>query len=115
VEEIFDKIDNEFKKIDRSGMLPAGVFLIGGGARLPDIIETAKNKLRLPACLGANKNVPLSLDKVNDVSYLTALGLVSWGSQSFGGKKGSKLSQLQSGLAGRAVDKVKKWFASLIP
>ncbi|MEK7097319.1 MAG: cell division protein FtsA, partial [Patescibacteria group bacterium] len=26
-EEIFEKIDNEFKKIERSGMLPAGVFL----------------------------------------------------------------------------------------
>lgn len=32
VEEIFEKIDNELKKIDRSGMLPAGIVFVGGGA-----------------------------------------------------------------------------------
>ncbi len=115
VEEIFDKIDDELKKIDRSGMLPAGVFLIGGGANLTDIVETAKKRLRLPASLGANKNVPLAIDKVNDVNYLTALGLVAWGNQLSGNKKGSKLNRQVSGMAGKTIEKVKQWFSSLIP
>ena len=34
VEEIFEKIDEELKKIDRSGMLPAGAFLISGGSKM---------------------------------------------------------------------------------
>jgi len=51
VEEILDKIDNEFKKIDRSGMLPAGAIFVGGGARLDDVVEAAKRKLRLPKIL----------------------------------------------------------------
>ena len=34
VEEIFDKIDVELKKIDKSGKLPAGIVLTGGGAKL---------------------------------------------------------------------------------
>ena len=115
VEEIFEKIDNELKKIDRSGMLPAGVFLIGGGARLADIVAAAKNKLRLPACLGVNKNVPLVIDKVNDVNYLTALGLVAWGNQLTKGAKGSRLSWPGSGAAGKTLEKIKQWFSSLIP
>jgi len=115
VEEIFEKIDNELKKIDRSGMLPAGVFLIGGGAKLADIVAAAKNKLRLPACLGVNKNVPLVIDKVNDVNYLTALGLVAWGNQLTKGAKGSRLSWPGSGAAGKTLEKIKQWFSSLIP
>lgn len=115
VEEIFEKIDNELKKIDRSGMLPAGVFLIGGGAKLTDLVEMAKNELRLPACLGSNKNVPLAIDKVNDVNYLTALGLVAWGNQLTKRKKGHKLNWPGHGAAGKSLEKIKQWFSSLIP
>lgn len=81
VEEILEKIDEEFKKIGKSGMLPAGVVLIGGGAKLSDLVETAKKVLRLPVSLGGNKHVPTVIDKANDVEYLTALGLVVWGDQ----------------------------------
>lgn len=115
VEEIFEKIDNELKKIDRSGMLPAGVFLIGAGAKLNDLVEAAKNKLRLPACLGTNQNVPLAIDKVNDVNYLTALGLVAWGNQLTKRKKHSRLSWPAVGAAGKSLEQVKEWFKSLIP
>lgn len=115
VEEIFEKIDNELKKIDRSGMLPAGVFLIGAGAKLNDLVEAAKNKLRLPACLGANQNIPLAIDKVNDVNYLTALGLVAWGNQLTRRKKHSRISWPTGGAAGKGLEQVKDWFKSLIP
>ena len=79
VEEIMSKIDSEFKKIDRSGMLPAGVVLVGGGAKLADIVDSAKHNLRLPVSLGGNKHIATLIDKVNDLEYLTALGLTAWG------------------------------------
>jgi cell division protein FtsA len=81
VEEIMSKIDSEFKKIDRSGMLPAGVVLVGGGAKLADIVDSAKQNLRLPVSLGGNKHIATLIDKVNDLEYLTALGLTAWGEQ----------------------------------
>jgi len=115
VEEIFEKIDNELKKIDRSGMLPAGVFLIGAGAKLNDLVEAAKNKLRLPACLGTNQNISLAIDKVNDVNYLTALGLVAWGNQLTKRKKGSRISWPSGGAVGKGLEQIKDWFKSLIP
>jgi cell division protein FtsA len=80
VEEIFEKIDNEFKRIDRSGMLPAGVIFVGGGAELEGLVEAAKKKLRLPAAVGVAKNINVVIDKVKNPEFLTALGLVIWGS-----------------------------------
>ncbi|MFH1582731.1 MAG: cell division protein FtsA [Candidatus Falkowbacteria bacterium] len=115
VEEIFEKVDNELKKIDRSGMLPAGVFLIGDGAKLNDLVEVTKNKLRLPACLGTNQNISLAIDKVNDVNYLTALGLVAWGNQLTKRRKGSRISWPTGGAVGKSLEQVKDWFKSLIP
>jgi len=80
VEEIFEKIDQEFRKIDRSGMLPAGVIFVGGGAELDGLVESAKKKLRLPAAIGVAKNINVVIDKVKNPEFLTALGLVIWGS-----------------------------------
>lgn len=80
-EEIMEKIDEELKKINRSGMLPAGAFFIGGGSKLEGMTEVAKKKLRLPASLGTNRGVVAAIDKVNDLSFLTALGLTIWGDQ----------------------------------
>ncbi len=79
VAEIFEKIDNEFKKIDRSGMLPAGAIIVGGGARLEEVVEAAKRSLRLPAAIGVAKNINVIIDKVRNPEFLTALGLVIWG------------------------------------
>ncbi len=78
-EEIFDRIDEQLKKIDRSGLLPAGVVLAGGGAKLAGLVEVAKDRLRLPASVGICRNAEIVFDKVNDSKYLTALGLVIWG------------------------------------
>jgi cell division protein FtsA len=113
VEEIFNKIDTELKSIDRSGMLPGGVYLIGGGTRLGDIVEIAKNQLRLPACLGANKNIPTVIDKVNETEFLNALGLIVWGSQAAGPSHDMKFSGKK--ILDKSVDKVKKWFTALKP
>lgn len=110
-EEIFEKVDNEFKKIERSGMLPAGVFLTGGGAKLAGIVDAAKKNLRLPVCLGANKGIQTVIDKVNDLQFLTALGLVVWGSQ----KSGSSAPWRGGVAVEKSVEKIKKWFSALIP
>lgn len=79
VEEIFEKVDKELKKIGRSGMLPSGIIFTGGGAKLTGLIELAKEKMRLPASLGYPTGVTSVLDKVSDLSFATAIGLVVWG------------------------------------
>jgi len=112
VEEILDKVDEELKKIERSGALPAGVVLTGSGAKLPKIIDVCKRKLRLPAALGYPYDIISIIDKVNDLSFTTAIGLVKWGN-SLMKRRGKGISRFKS-VAG-VTDKMKKWFKTLMP
>jgi cell division protein FtsA len=59
--DIFDLIDAHLKKIDRNGLLPAGIILTGGGAGIPGIEELAKDSLRIPARIGSLKDNPYSV------------------------------------------------------
>lgn len=112
VEEIMDKVDQELQKIDRSGSLPAGIILTGGGAKLPKIIDVAKNKLKLPASLGYPYDIVSVIDKVNDLSHTTAIGLVKWGNNLAAGNKGitSKFKSVS-----KVTGKMKKWIKNLMP
>jgi len=121
MQEIFDMIDKKLIEIDRSGLLPAGIVLTGGGAKLPGVIELAKREFRLPASLGKPKQIKTAIDKVNDLSFTTAIGLALWGLELSKQKgpgpnfnlKGIKLPKFSS--VSDAAGKVKGWFKSLIP
>ncbi len=116
IEEVLQKIDNELRKIQRSGLLPAGVMLTGAGAKLPGLVELSKKVLRLPANLGYPINVVSVTDKVNDLGFATAVGLVKWGSQMHGGSAYGKSGggDIFKGT-GKVLDRVKKMFKTLIP
>ena len=113
VEEVFKKIDGEFKAIDRSGMLPAGVIFVGGGANLDNIVTSPSKSYGLPAAIGQAKNINVVIDKVRNPEFLTALGLVIWGSRLEEG------SLVGGGMIGKKVanilDKTKKIFGKIMP
>ncbi|HTM68695.1 MAG TPA: cell division protein FtsA [Candidatus Binatia bacterium] len=115
LEEIMERIEKEFKKVGRSGMLPAGVVLTGGGAKIAGIVDLAKQKLRLPASLGYPIGVTSITDRVNDLAFTTSIGLVQWGLHET--PEGAK--KRKSGGFGKPVEKVgqtiKKWFGALVP
>ena len=81
VREIFQLAKEEVRKSGFDGLLPAGVVVTGGGARLLGTIDAAQAvfdssvRLGLPAGLGG-----LS-DRVSGPSFATAVGLVRWGSK----------------------------------
>ncbi|MBU0597553.1 cell division protein FtsA [Patescibacteria group bacterium] len=116
-EEIFKLADKELQKIDRSGLLPAGVILTGGGAKLPGLVEIGKTEFKLPASLG----YPLELgstavDKVNDLNFSTAIGLLHWGSGFHEkGGEGKMISMSKFSSVSEATNRMKKWFKTLIP
>lgn len=78
VEEIFSMIDTELKKLDKSGMLPAGVVITGGGAKMPGIVALSKKILRLPSQIGYPMEMNGVVDKTDDPSFATAIGLIMW-------------------------------------
>jgi cell division protein FtsA len=115
VEELFEKMDQELQKINRSGLLPAGLVLIGGGSKLAGIVEVGKRKTMLPVSVGISKRFNTAVDKVNDLTFSTALGLVMWGYNALNEKGGNRFSfsgKLNS--VKEAGTKVKSWFKNLI-
>lgn len=81
LEELFMMVRDELKKIDRDGLLPAGAILTGGGSRIDDITDVARDILRLPAQMGKISDGILAIDKdiIENPSYSTAIGLALWG------------------------------------
>lgn len=72
--EIFDLIDKEIKKVSKQGLLPGGIVLVGGGAKLPGMVDLAKKEFNLPCRVGYPKNIP-GIDK--DCSLSTVCGLIA--------------------------------------
>lgn len=117
VEEILDKIDAELKKIGKSGKLPAGAVLTGGGAKLKGLVEACKKHLRLPASIGNPLGVTSAIDKINDPTFSTAIGLVIWGSQLEGSRGGKGIGQLLNFIPNfkSTSNKFKKLLKKVIP
>jgi len=114
LEEIFKMSDKELQKIDRSGLLPAGVVITGGGAKLPGLLEVAKKEFRLPSSIGQPRDFVSAIDKVNDPAYTTAIGLIFWG-LGLKEKEGFRASFAGFSSVTNVTKKMKEWFKSLMP
>lgn len=120
LEEIFDRITAELKRIDRDGKLPAGIVLTGGGAALPGVVEFAKHYLRLPVSIGVPSETDTIIDQVVDPSFATVVGLSLWGStftsSSFSGFNLTRPLKAFGGLLeNQSMVKLKKWFKAIMP
>lgn|SRR3989338_4086669 len=78
--DIFELAHKELKRVDKDGLLPAGVVLIGGASRIPGILDLAKRELRLPAEIGSTFSLPNKEAGLEGLllKYPVALGLVAW-------------------------------------
>lgn len=115
VEEIFEKILLELKKVGRDGMLPAGVVLTGGGSKLFGIVDNAKKRLKLPASAASVKNVINPIEKVYDQSFTTAISLCYWGLATHQHKLRASNFPFNMETQFDPRSRVKKWFKSLLP
>lgn len=76
LEEIFEQINDELRKIGKAAKLPGGVVVTGGGASLPGIEELAKESLHLSARLGVPVGLSGMDDKVSHPAFSAATGLM---------------------------------------
>lgn len=104
-EEIFNLVDEELKKIGRSGKLPAGVVLTGAAAQLDGIAELAKRVFKLPTSIGFPSGYDTAIDKINDPSFSAAIGLVLW----------NPAYSIESSPKGTMGLKFKNWVKNLWP
>ncbi len=109
--EIFVLVKEELGRIHRDGMLPAGVVLTGAGAKMPGVIDLARETLNLPAQIGFPTNYEGVVDKIDDPAYATAIGLLLWGSRFEGRHHGGlKSLDLKKGLTS-----LRSWLKNLVP
>ena len=98
ISEIFDQIHKELKKIGKEKLLPSGVVLTGGGAKLPKITELAKKELKLPVKIGKPKGFLNLDDPVWSVCCGLVLTMVDLGEKEktfeFGKGIGSKIKKI---------------------
>jgi len=80
VEEIFHLIAQEIGPTGLLDYLRAGVFLCGGGARIPEIQKLAERMFGLPVSLGKTNSVSGLKSALDQPEFAAAIGLVKFGS-----------------------------------
>lgn len=104
--EIFEMAQKELKRIDRAGMLPGGVVLVGGGSKLPRLVKLAKKELGLPAQLGIAQEIMGPEELTHDQMWAAAFGLVLWGSDD---------TIVERVSSGRSWQNFVNWLQNFIP
>ncbi|HUT96398.1 MAG TPA: cell division protein FtsA [Candidatus Paceibacterota bacterium] len=118
IDEIFILVNRELKRIGKERMLPSGVVLVGGGSKIPGIIDLAKNRLKLNVQIGYPQDIDGLVDKVDDPSFATAIGLIHKATEFHdGGRSGNVFSPKISpkGIIGKIIAKLQKLFGGFVP
>ncbi len=92
LDDIFESIENNLKKIKRSELLPAGIIFVGGGANIHKISELSKAALKLPSSVGGTEMFGAAKTRLRDPAWLATVGLLisgkndeEYSENSFGG------------------------------
>jgi cell division protein FtsA len=73
--DIFELVDGYLKKIKRSGLLPAGIVITGGGSGHALVESLSRDMLRLPSKIGAESLLSQMKGPIRDSSWFVAFGL----------------------------------------
>jgi cell division protein FtsA len=98
LEEIFQLVLQDLEHAGLYDYLRAGVFLCGGGARVPQVARLAEQVLQMPVSLGRTNSVSGLKSALDQPEFVTAIGLVKFGS--FKTRKREGKTSLAHGLKG---------------
>lgn len=105
LQDLFELLQKELRRIGRAGLLPAGVVLVGGSSVLPGLIDVTKRELKLPVEIGRPQDFFDGVDGKAASSFATVLGLVQWA-----------YDKTDSGAArDTKLYPIIKWLKSLLP
>jgi cell division protein FtsA len=121
LKDIFELVDVNLKKIGKSGLLPAGVIITGGGSGIINIEDLAKASLKLPSktakiacdtsnvkCGNANTSI-----KIKDATWSVSYGLCVFGLYSDEFKILN--SNSKSNLLKDLLNKISRFFHKFLP
>lgn len=109
ISEIFELIADELEGAGLLDYLRCGVFISGGGARIPEVEKAAERVFGLPVTLGRSSSMSGLKSALDQHEFSTAIGLVKFGS--FEHQRHTARQPALTGLGGR----MKKWFRQVQP
>lgn len=109
LDEIFHLVRQELRKLGKDVMLPGGVVLTGGGAKMPGIEDLAKEALQLPAVIGKPEGFSGIVDRISDPAYAAPIGLM------LENMSHSQEESVPGAGIGQTVDRIKKTLRNLLP
>ncbi|HXC99414.1 MAG TPA: cell division protein FtsA [Verrucomicrobiae bacterium] len=80
LEEIFQLVEQDIARAGLLDFLRSGVFICGGGARIPEMAKLAEKVFQLPASLGKANSINGITSALDQPEFATAIGLVKYGS-----------------------------------
>jgi len=98
LEEIFQLVAQDLDQLGLLDYLRAGVFLCGGGARVPHIVQLAEPILQMPVSLGQTNSVSGLKSALGQPEFVTGIGLAKFGS--FKARKREGKSFITQGIKG---------------
>jgi len=98
LEEIFQLIAQDLEQAGLCDYLRSGVFLTGGGARIPHIAKLAEPVLQMPVSIGQTNSISGLKSALDQPEFAAAIGLVKFGS--FKNRKRDGKSSLTQGIKG---------------
>ncbi len=107
--EIFHLVRAELKKVGKDHLLPGGVVLTGGGAKMIGIEELAKELLELPAVVGKPEGFSGIVDRINDPAFAAPIGLM------LENMSHGRVAPAPGAGIGQAVDRITGIFKRLLP
>ena len=107
--DMFELIENHLKKIGRNGLLPAGIFITGGGGGIGTIEDFAKIALKLPSRIATTTQMG-EKTSIKDSTWAVAYGLCVLG---FSKEEIENLG-LKNRIS-RAGGKISEWMKQFLP
>lgn len=106
--DIFELVDTQLRKVHRSGLLPAGTIILGGGSNQKLILEIAKDILRIPVTIESQELTLITKGKIKDPTLGVAFGLALLQSDASANRVGSAKETLTQSF--RAIIQFLKQF-----
>jgi cell division protein FtsA len=110
--EIYSLIVEEVKRSGHGGMLPAGVVLTGGGARIGGAAELARDVFQMPVRVGSPQGVGGLMDQLSNPAFSTPIGLLLWGANH---AEAEPIGYATGSPVGAGVGRVVDWIRGLFP
>ncbi len=106
-DELFTLVQAELRRSGYEDLLAGGIVLTGGTSKMEGVIDLAEEIFHMPVRIGSPQTVQGLQDIVRNPIYATSVGLLIYGLQQQGGKRGygDRLAD-GAGLFGR----VRSWF-----